>query len=112
MSAYDEFRDLAVGLMVAEFGRPATLTRNTSGYDPDTDTVTISGTSVPIIATLAPLKVRAVDERITVTSAVRLLVRPAIGDTITFGTESYTVDSFEVAPGEVGDIIYLAEVSQ
>ena len=112
MSIYDEFRELAEELLVGEFGRKATLSRNSSTYNKLTDTVNVSGTSQAVYATLAPLKVTSNSGKLLVKSAVRLLVKPEIGDTITFGSESYKIETVEVVQGDTQDIIYYAEVSR
>lgn len=112
MSIYDEFRDLDKELIDGEFGRPAILTRITKSYSPLTGNTETEQTEKPVRATLAPLKEEEVEGVIRTRSTVRMLARPSIGDTISFGQDSFQIDTVTLVPGDGFNIIYVAEVSR
>jgi hypothetical protein len=117
MNLKNEFGPLVLE-MLTEFGTKATLTRKGASLAPTTDQkfnkaarVAKQATTQTTLAVVAPQQIKNDEGRYVSASVATLLAKPIEGDTLTMGTQVWTIGEVtSVAPqGEA--IVYMAVVS-
>ncbi|MGK2911231.1 MAG: hypothetical protein ACSLE1_15730 [Sphingobium sp.] len=107
---YDRISGLQTRLL-NKFGGPAVLTSKVSGvYDPVAGTVTSSTSTKTVQAAMGSRWIKATNGQLQIQSIVTMQDAVKIGDTITMGGQTFTVQSVETKAPAGEAISYIAVV--